>query len=264
MKFGLLVMLVLGFGLPPMSASAGTIESPARPTAVTVRGPAEAVEGDRVTFTVRVPKAGRAKNVRLEAQTSDILGNKTWEGVRRTAVLGPKVALRTTVTALNRQRYRAVVTYQDKTVVRSRPFSVKIWRWIPLTAFESYYDTGGIMDEAWWTFAINGLAYKGWGTYTRSTAWESRYTLGRHCTTMSGIFGVTDESADGSSGQVAIKADDKLLHTSPVLVPGSEHKTTLPLGRPYRISVSATNPAASSELYAFPAIGDAEFLCTGL
>ena len=45
----------------------------------------------------------------------------------------------------------------------TRPVTVRIWRWIPLSDYTPYYETGGTTTNG--TFGINGRVYAGFGPY---------------------------------------------------------------------------------------------------
>jgi hypothetical protein len=176
-----------------------------------------------------------------------------------------QLVFRAVAGATDRDRYRVVLQGKSDRSVASKPVSVKVWHWYPLTTFDSYYATSGVADYSSNQFAMNGRTYVGsWYTYGGYGSWESRYTLGRHCRSMRGAFGVTDKSADGSSATIQVLSEGSSpVYSSPALVPGVVDAKVVPLASPYRISIIGTNTSADS-LLAYPAAGDLQFLCNGL
>ena len=104
-----------------------------------------------------------------------------------------------------------------------------------------------------------------WGAqYTiAASSWESRYTPGRNCKAFRGIAGLSDTSADGATGAVAVSADEQLLWSSTVLTPGATQAFEIAMDRPYRVALTATNTVAP-DVKSFPLIGDPQLLCSGL
>ena len=169
----------------------------------------------------------------------------------------------------NTERYRAIVRYKTTEPVTTRPVTVRIWRWIPLSDYTPYYETGGTTTNG--TFGINGRVYAGFGPYLYSHvgSWEARFTPGRHCKAFMGTVGLDDDSDDGSSGTIAITGDDEPIYQSPSLTPGMELEITIPLTKPYRlgINLSDTSPGGTEghdEIESYPAIGVPALLCTGV
>lgn len=80
---------------------------------------------------------------------------------------------------------------------------------------------------------------------------------------MAGILGVDDQSDDGSSGAIAITADDVSIYESPALTPGMSVKIQVPLALPYRFGLRATDTSPDG-VDAYPVIGDPALLCTGI
>jgi hypothetical protein len=144
---------------------------------------------------------------------------------------------------------------------------VTIWRWIPLSDYDPYYETGG---TTFGTFGINGRIYEGWGPLLHSHVgyWEASFTPGRHCAAFRGLVGLDDDSDDASSGTVAITPDDVQIYESQPLAPGTELPVTVPLANPYRLGVilTDTTPGGTDghdDIESYPSIGDPTLLCTG-
>jgi hypothetical protein len=227
-----------------------------------VKSPTDVTEGDRYAVVVKVGSPTKAKKVELQVRSQDILGNPIWETAKKRQVSGTrKHRLPMVAGAENPVKLRALVTYGDGQKVRSRTSRVTTWRWFDLHLFRPYYATEYVSNHSASNLRIAGAAYVGWYGYSygRTTAWESRHTPGRHCTAFRGVAGVTDRSADGSSAEISIVADETTtVYRSPSLVPGAAHRFEVPLARPYRIAVTGrmTSTAAAS-----PAIGAPQLLC---
>lgn len=258
----LAVSVAIG-GLAEASAPQG--ESLRAASSLSISGPKQAVEGDRIKLAVLIAAPRTAKSVQLQTLNDDIYGNPKWESIKRSAAQGKrKHTFTVTATELNVQRFRALVVQRQGKPVISRPISVKVWRWIDLSSFDSYYDTPGTIESEYLSFPMSGHQYKGWHTGGSYGAWESRYTLGRHCTRLRAVLGVTDDSSDGSSGQVRLMADEEPVFESNSLIPGAVQVANLPLASPYRLTIIATDTSTADETAAFPAIGTPQFLCSGL
>ena len=222
--------------------------------------------GERAVLTVTLSPVAGARTVQIQTLTKDIFGNTSWTRVSAQHVSGvAKHVFKPVVDHADQQRFRAVVSYTTGPSAVSKSLGITVWSWTPLWGFSSYYATNGIFDSRYLTFAMAGNQYVGWYTYGTYGMWEKRYTSGRHCKTFRGDFGVTDSSADGSTGQFDIVSVDTgdTLYTSPALSPGAVVTAKFALPTPYRISIQARNTSPDG-LVSYPAIGDPELLCTGL
>jgi hypothetical protein len=192
-----------------------------------------------------------------------LYGDASWEAVRSVKVGGrSRVVFKRIATGLNQERFRATVTYITGKPVTSRPVSVKVWRWIPLSEYTPYYETSGAsFGEA----MLNGTRYKAWGaaSYSHVGAWESRFTPGRHCMAFRGVLGVADISGDGSSGSIRFTADDVMVYESPTLTPGMDVPVEVALASPYRFGLQAFDTSPEG-VESWPVIGEPAFLCTGV
>lgn len=245
------------------SADAVTSSAAVR-TVEVVKKPRNVTLGARFAVTVRVGAVRQARRVKIQAQTEDLYGNTQWTTVRARKVNGQaRHRFKLVATEPNAQRFRSVVRYRDGKSVTSRPFTVTVWQWIDLARFDAYYETAGIMHYQSSQFPMNGDQYLGWYTYQDRGMWESRYTSGRNCKAFRGAFGVTDHSADGSSGRFTLLADDEVVFESPTLVPGMVKVARIDLAKPFRFAVQARNTSPEGVL-AWPAIGAPQFLCSGL
>ncbi len=228
-------------------------------------------EGDRFTLTATVKAPKAATRATLQKWYVPLyIGTPSWQPVKTANVSGRrKVAFKAVATAENTARYRVSVAYKNSArPVTSNSVNVTVWRWIPLSEYAPYYETGGAIFG---TAAINGHVYKGWGAayYSHAGAWESRFTPGRHCKSFRAVLGIADVSADGSSGSVSFTADDETVYTSPALTPGMSLPVTVPLAKPYRfgIKLSDTTPGGTTgrdAVESWPFLGDPAFLCTGV
>lgn len=277
MRTRTLFIALLCVGLPGLVAPAasadpvtpnGNAPAMSRASAPTAKltAPDEVTEGDRYTIRVKVKSESRFSRATLEQRVPDIYGDPSWQSIKKRSVNGRQLLAFQAVGGLtDRETFRVVLQPKSGRPIESKPISVDVWHWYPLATFDSYYATEGVADYEGNQFAMNGRSYiSSWFTYGTPKNWESRYTLGRNCRTMSGTFGVTDKSTDGSSGAVQILAEGVYpVYTSPPLTPGVVDTQTVELGTPYRISIIGTN-TSPDKILAYPAAGDLQFLCTGL
>lgn len=257
-----LVAALVAGGTMPVSAVAA--EGTTFKRAVSLSGSASEVEeGDRFTLAARIASPRKARRVTLQQWYVPSYGDPSWQPVKSVKVADrSRVRFKRVATGLNSERFRATVTYRTGRAVTSKPFAVKVWRWIPLWEYTPYYATSGaIFGET----MLNGQRYKGWGaaTYSDARAWEARFTPGRHCTAFRGVLGVADISADGSSGSIAFTAEDVTVYESPVLTPGMDITVEVPLASPYRFGIQAAD-TSPEDVQSWPVIGDPAFLCTGV
>jgi hypothetical protein len=254
------------------SAAIAKISTRAQLAATTTASVSESVEGDRytITTTLRSPKNAAKITVQKFDPPDYSFDEPGWVDVKTLMVRG-RSKIKTTVVATdhNTERYRAIVRYKTTKPVTTRPVTVKIWRWIPLSDYTPYYETGGTTTRG--TFGINGRVYTGFGPYLFSHvgSWETRFTPGRHCKAFKGTIGLDDDSADGSSGTIAITGDDQPAYQSPSLTPGMDLTVTIALAKPYRLGIqlSDTSPGGTEghdDIESYPAIGDPALLCTGV
>ena len=228
-------------------------------------------EGNRVLLSAAVNAPRRAARISLQKWNVPLYyGDPSWQTVTTARVNGRRnIRFSRTVAGPNSERYRVAVTYKRiKKPVNSTPVLVTVWRWIPLSAYQPYYETGGAYFG---TTTINGRAYTGWGpaTFSHVGSWGSRFTPGRHCNAFKAVLGVADISSDGSSGRIAFTADDKPIYISPVLTPGMSAYVKVPLANPYRfgIQVTDTTPGGTTSrdaVESWPVLGEPAFLCTGV
>lgn len=227
-------------------------------------------EGRRYTVTAALKSPGRARSVTLQKfdPPDYSFEEPEWNVVRTVPVRG-RARIRAVVVAtdMNVERYRYVVRYADSRPLTSKPVTVRIWRWIPLSDYDPYYETTG---TTFGIFEINGRNYRGFGPWLHSRvgSWEARFTPGRHCIAFKGVLGLDDDSGDGSSGTVALTADDEPVYLSPSLTPGMSQNIEVPLPKPYRIGVqltdTTTDVADGDDIESYPSIGDPLLKCTGL
>ncbi len=208
-----------------------------------------------------------AKRIEFQQFLPEYLGDSTpvWTAVRsRRVTNGGSLILKMVADDSVTQRIRAVITYTSGDRSTSRPANVKIWHWINLYDFDAYYSAGAIWDSQFISFAMNGDTWLGWQTYSSSSMWESRYTLGRHCKAFRGTLGLKDDSSDGTTATVTLLTDETTeVYTSPTLVPGAVEQVEFDLARPYRFSIQGrdTTPDSEATHVVHPAIGTPQFLC---
>lgn len=223
----------------------------------------EAVEGDVLSLRATVKKPKQARRITLQRWEVPLyFGNPSWKDVRTVKVRKRTTTLHDVATSLNTARYRVVVTRKQGKPLKSVPVNVAVWRWIPLRNISSYSSTSGaVFSEA----NVNGSRYKTWGAawYSSAEFWAAGFTPGRNCKAFAGVLGVDDQSDDGSSGTIAITADDVSIYASPALTPGMSMKIQVPLALPYRFGLRATDTSPDG-VEAFPVIGDPTLLCTGI
>jgi len=231
-----------------------------------IAAPDQVTEGDRYKVSVQLKAVSQIRRAEIQQRVRDIYGNMVWQKVKTFGVRKQrKLTYRAVAGETDRETYRVIVEPKSGRPVKSKPVTVAVWHWYPLTTFDSYYSTQGVSANAYNQFAMAGRNYSGsWYTYAPAASWESRYTLGRNCNTMSGVFGLTDRSSDGSSATIQVVAEGLTsVYTSPALSPGVVDTKTVPLPSPYRISVLGTHTSAAN-VVSYPAVGDLQFLCTGL
>jgi hypothetical protein len=260
-----LLMLALTAGsMGPASMAA----PPAKPPVVAVsHSDHEVVEGEVVRVVARIPAAATAKRVTLERLALPIyegIGRPSWEAVESVSVRRrSRVTFRSTAQQRDFEKLRVRVQYKGIDRVRSsKPVKIKVWSWVPLREVQSYYaTTGTVFGES----AIAGRSYPTWGAayWSSAPSWESRHTPGRNCKAFRGKAGVTDLSADSSTANIQLFADEQLVWTSPTLPPGMALPFEVTLSSPYRIALLASNTSTAGTR-AFPAIGEPELLCSGL
>ncbi|WP_155992300.1 hypothetical protein [Nocardioides sp. URHA0032] len=281
--FGFLVTLAWsGAFSDPADASTGPTAPAAQAAAASAASVAEPAltssaknveEGDRYTLTATLRSAATATRATLEKWHPSLYGwdPAGWDPVKAVKVgHRGKVPFKLVAADLNSERYRVAVAYKKtaKPAV-SRPVTVTVWRWIPLSEYDPYYTTGG---TGFGTTTINGVAYTGWGaaTYSHAGTWESRFTPGRHCKSFTAVLGVGDISADGSSATISFTADDEHIYTSSTLTPGMSAPVTVALPMlPYRFGIQLldTTPGATTDrdaVESWPVLGAPAFLCTGV
>jgi hypothetical protein len=256
---------LVGAGAPAVASSAEGHEDPQRVARLVTltAGVAEAIEGDVVALRAVVKKPKQAKRIFLQRwDVPPYFGNPSWENVRSVKVRKRTTTLHEVATSLDTARYRVVVTRKQGKPLRSAPVNITVWRWIPLQKFATYSSTSGaVFGQA----NINGVRYKTWGaaTYSNAGSWTSGFTPGRNCKAFAGVLGVDDQSDDGSSGTIALLADDVSIYQSPALTPGMSMKTQVPLALPYRFGLRATDTSPDA-VDAYPVVGDPALLCTGI
>lgn len=236
----------------------------AKPRVTVTAAKKSVTEGDVLKLSAKVTQVRKAKRVTLQRWDKPY----SWAAGRWTPVKSAKakrkVTFRTTVTSVNRARYRVSVTYKgrNKPVV-SKATAATVWRWIPLAAYTPYQSTTPLPTHA---AAVNGRSYAVWGPYYYAqSAWESRYTTGRHCSAFRGAAGVKDSSGDGAVGVIEFEAEGKRLWTSPNLVPGRTVPFTVNLSpKPYRIALIARDTSGDASLRTLPVVVDPELYCTGV
>jgi hypothetical protein len=251
-------------GLPSVAGS----ETSANAMGLTakLKAPRKVVEGDRYTLHIKLDEPGNIRRIEVQQKIPDVFGDPVWETVKSLEARGrSSVKHRVVAGSEDRERFRVVLRPKSGRSVTSKVVTVMVWHWYPLSTWQSYYSTSGVLDSSYGQFDMNGRTYAGgWQTYGSYLNWESRYTLGRNCRSMRGTFGVTDESADGSSATLQILSEGTdQIYSSPALVPGSVDSKMVSLPTPYRISIIGTNTSPDG-VSAFPAAGDLEFLCRGL
>lgn len=234
----------------------------------------QADEGDRYILTVSIKSAAQASSITLEKYKPSLYGwdSPSWNPVKSVNPRGKaKTKFAVVATDDNTERYRAVVAYKKAKPFTSKPVGVTVWRWIPLSEYDPYYESqGSSMGSG--TVTIDGHSYAGWGPYyySHTGSWEARFTPGRHCTDLKGVLGLSDISADGSSGSIAFTADDQTIYQSPTLTPGMALPVTVPLpSQPYRfgLRLSDTTPGGTTgrdAVESWPVIGEPAFRCTGV
>lgn len=123
-------------------------------------------EGNRYTLAATIMSPRHALKLTLQKFKPSLYGwdDPAWEAQKTVGVKGrSKVNLGVVAVNENNERYRVVVTYKKAKPITSKPVSITVWRWIPMSDYDPYYDTGG---TGFGTTTINGQAYTGWGAWT--------------------------------------------------------------------------------------------------
>jgi hypothetical protein len=222
------------------------------------------VECEQFTVVVKLGRGTVATRVELLQQVASGSGH-SW----RTVGTAKAKRKKTYSFRLTAGEDDAVLTYRAKLVrakgrpVTSDPVLSTVWHWFTLGSFDPYVRTTGVNDNGISPFNLNGQSVRGWFTTGSPKTWESRYTLGRRCQAMRGVVGVRDESADGSSAQLRLLADDVEVYASPSLSPGTAQPFQIALALPFRLAVLAQN-TSTPPVSVYPAIGEPQLLCTAL
>lgn len=256
------------------SVGAQAVQSRAVTTKVRVSAPTDVTEGERFRVTARIVKPKQAMRVTFQYKKTGVYSFQSvtrWTTLKTTKVKGrKKITAPVQADAAKEARFRAVVTYRGtKHKAKSPARRVNYWHWQGLTS--RYYDAGSGTDVIGFTMA--GKSWNGWYMYAGASA-ENRYTLSGSCKEFKAAVGLTDRSADGSTGTVTFStinpaATAQPVWISPTLVPGRTVAVTVPLSAPYRFSIFGQNtstPVSDSNgktttPTAYPAVGDPEFLC---
>lgn len=264
-RFAVILVMVVG------SLVAGSAVAAAKGGRPSVVAPADVVEGETYSVRVTVPRSWAATKVELQRRTEDVFGGVTWTKIRSWKVRGGKASRTVAVTAdeSTTDVLRAVVAYRDrKRSAASAASTVRYWHWYPVSRIVEYQQSGSSIDNL--SFGMNGSVWNGW--YSLGGG-ESRYTLGRNCNRFRGTVGLEDRSADGSAGVVTLSTIDSSnsvvpVYVSPQLSPGVAVPLELALDLPYRFSIAGKNTSApvttggrTTTPAAYPAVGDAAFLC---
>jgi hypothetical protein len=261
---------LMGAGISASVEPAVSAESPAHasvaskgsPHSVSIlKAPHDVTQGDKYDVVVRVGSPRLAKTLQIQMRTTDYFGTQEWTQVKTVRIAGKaKHAVTLVATGVGKQRFRALAAYREGKPQSSPAFGMTVWQWTDLHAIPSYYETGGIYPE-YGQFGMNGDQYRGWFTYVDYGMWESRYTPGRNCKAFRGVFGVTDDSSDGSSAEFTLLAEEgDVVYQSPSLVPGAVETVQFDVARPYRFAIQARDTSPEGAV-SYPAIGNPEFLC---
>jgi hypothetical protein len=256
----LLAAALLAAGAPGL-APADAAPARAKAPKAHVSAPSSVVEGDRYVVTIKAPRS--ADRVLLQHQVTDVLGNATWEVVKRFKVRGhTKLSYRAVAGTAETDVYRAQVVSQGRRPSMSKAARTTVWHWTSLLKFATYDRTPGSYDFMT-SFAMNGVQRSGWFAYLGYSSYSTGWTVGRHCTAFRADAGVTDKTKPGASATIQLTADDVPVFTSGPLTPGMTQRVELPLASPYRLAVQAQDTSPEG-LQGYPALGSPELLCTGL
>jgi hypothetical protein len=243
-------------------------------TKVRISVPRNATEGDRFRVTARITTPKQTKLVAFQYKDTSVYSFESvtrWTTFKTVKVKGRKrVAAVVQATASKEAKFRAVVSYRGtRRTAKSSAARVDYWHWQGLSG--RYYTAGSGTDVLGFTMA--GRSWNGWYMYAGASA-EGRYTLSGSCKEFKATVGLTDRSADGSTGTITFStinpaATAQPVWTSPTLVPGRIVAVAVPLSAPYRFSILGQNTSAAvtdnngqaTTPAAYPAVGDPELLC---
>lgn len=268
--------IIIGLAAATATAASNAnadVPRPATPN-VAVAAPNNATEGEKFAVTARIKKPKQALRVTFQYKETAIYDYQSitsWTTLKTVKVKHRRaVSITTQADAAKEAKFRAVVTYRgSRHTSKSSPVRVNYWHWQGLSG--RYYTAGSDIDFI--GFNMGGKAWNGWYQYGGPSA-ESRYTLSGTCKRFKATVGLTDQSADGSTGTVTFStinpaATAQPAWSSPVLIPGKTVTVDLPLRAPYRFSIFGQNTSApvsdgsgkTTTPAAYPAVGDPEFLC---
>jgi hypothetical protein len=268
------VAVAVTAGLFGWGGGAHAVQPRAATKKVRVSAPTDVTEGERFRVTARIVKPKRAVRVTFQYKKTGVYSFQSvtrWTNVKTIKVKGrKKVTATVQADAAKEARFRAVVTYRGtKRTAKSPAIRVDYWHWQGLPS--RYYNAGSGTDVLGFTMA--GKSWNGWYMYGGASA-EDRYTLFGSCKTFKATVGLTDRSADGSTGTVTFStinpaATAQPVWTSPTLVPGRTVAVAVPLSAPYRFSIFGQNTSSAvsdsngrmTTPTAYPAVGDPELLC---
>lgn len=256
------------------SGGAHAVQPKAATKKVHVSAPTDVTEGDRFRVTARIAKPKQAVRVTFQYQDTSVYSFESvtrWTTLKTIKVKGrKKVVASIQADTAKEAKFRAVVAYRGtKHTAKSSASRVNYWHWQGLSG--GYDSTGSGTDVLGFTMA--GISRRGWYMYAGASA-ENRYTLSGSCKEFKATVGLTDRSADGSTGTVTFStispaATAQPVWTSPTLVPGRTVAVAIPLSAPYRFSIFGQNTSTAvtdsnsktTTLAAYPAVSDPEFLC---
>jgi len=184
-------------------------------------------------------------------------GNKTWKK-SGTAKIKPtgKFLLKDDASAAGTRFYRVLKPASDGMAKGvSKELELVVYKWELLgqrlrgPATNVSVTTATIATDNYGVSLVNTTA---------GTPASIEYTLGKKCVTLRSTYALTDATATGGTGMVAVKRDGAVAFASG-LVLGQVIQNEIMIGTAFRISFELTSSATPA---AFVAVGSPEVLCT--
>ncbi len=213
------------------------------------------VKEDTVKIRGRVTPKAAGQKVVLQQRVGN---KKSWKVTASAKVKGNGTyVLKDKPTTPGSREYR-VVKAASKGIKKgiSKSMPVEVYAWENLTS----RNPGPMTNIA--PAGVNiGAEYYGssLATSTAGTPSSVEYTLGRKCIEMRASYALTDESASGATGLVAVSADGTVLASHALAVGSLVADETLDLTDVFRLKIDATTSATPA---ATVAVATPEVLCT--
>lgn len=141
----------------------------------------------------------------------------------------------------------------------SAPVGVGVYRWHYLTDFDAA-DSNGYINET--AVAINGNSYaRGLrDSYIGQSIHYREYNLNRRCSTLTGVYGLSDTSRSGSQARVAVLADGNLKFEQ-VFSLGTAVSRSINVSTYLRVRYETSGISNGTGSFGVGAVGNPRVLC---